>query len=85
VKDNGKGMPKDVQKRVFEPFFTTKEAGKGTGLGLSISADIIRKHGGEISVESEVGVGTAFTVKLPVDSPLQQAIHVDEAKGANND
>jgi signal transduction histidine kinase len=71
VKDNGKGMPKDVQKRVFEPFFTTKEAGKGTGLGLSISADIIRKHGGEISVASEVGVGTAFTVKLPVDSPLQ--------------
>jgi len=85
VKDNGKGMPKDVQKRVFEPFFTTKEAGKGTGLGLSISADIVRKHGGEIAVESEFGEGTTFTVRLPLNSPLQQAIHADEAKGANND
>jgi PAS domain S-box-containing protein len=77
VKDNGKGMPKEVQKRVFEPFFTTKEAGKGTGLGLSISADIIRKHGGEMSVESEPGAGTTFIVKLPLNSPLQELIHVD--------
>lgn len=71
VADNGKGMPEQVKNRIFEPFFTTKEAGKGTGLGLSISADIIRKHGGEISVESAVGVGTTFTVKLPVKSPFQ--------------
>jgi PAS domain S-box-containing protein len=77
VKDNGKGMPKEVQKRVFEPFFTTKEAGKGTGLGLSISADIIRKHGGELSVESELGAGTTFIVQLPLNSPLQQLIHSD--------
>jgi two-component system NtrC family sensor kinase len=66
-----------VQQRVFEPFFTTKEAGKGTGLGLSISADIIRKHGGEITVESEPGAGTTFTVRLPVNSPLQQVIQAD--------
>jgi two-component system, NtrC family, sensor kinase len=66
VKDAGKGMPEAVKKRVFEPFFTTKAAGKGTGLGLSISADIVRKHGGEISVESTEGVGTTFTVRLPV-------------------
>jgi two-component system NtrC family sensor kinase len=75
VADNGKGMPENIRSHVFEPFFTTKETGKGTGLGLSISADIVRKHGGEISVESEVGVGTTFTVKLPVNSPYQQSVH----------
>ncbi|MDD2734243.1 MAG: ATP-binding protein [Desulfuromonadaceae bacterium] len=66
VADTGKGMPEHIQKSIFEPFFTTKEVGKGTGLGLSISADIIRKHGGEITVTSEVGCGTTFTVILPV-------------------
>ena len=67
VADTGKGIPKEVQERIFEPFFTTKPAGKGTGLGLSISADIIRKHQGEISVESEPGKGTTFVVRLPVE------------------
>jgi two-component system NtrC family sensor kinase len=61
-------MPEEVQKRVFEPFFTTKPAGKGTGLGLSISADIIHKHHGEISVESQTGAGTTFTVRLPLET-----------------
>lgn len=82
VADTGKGMPEEVKKCIFEPFFTTKEAGKGTGLGLSISADIIRKHGGEISVESEVGVGTIFTVKLPVKNQFQQLINTE---GASNE
>jgi signal transduction histidine kinase len=68
VADTGKGMPEAVQKKVFEPFFTTKPAGKGTGLGLSISADIIRKHHGEITVASEPGKGTTFTVRLPVNN-----------------
>lgn len=69
VTDSGCGIPEGIRQRIFEPFFTTKEVGKGTGLGLSISYDIIRKHGGEISVESETGQGTTFTVKLPVSGP----------------
>lgn len=69
VSDNGKGITEENLKRIFEPFFTTKEVGKGTGLGLSISYDIIKKHGGDIAVESQVGVGTTFTVRLPIDGP----------------
>lgn len=67
IADTGKGMPEEVRKRIFEPFFTTKPAGKGTGLGLSISGDIIRKHHGDISVDSEPDKGTTFTVRLPVE------------------
>lgn len=67
VADTGRGMPEEVCARVFEPFYTTKQAGKGTGLGLSISADIVRKHKGEINVESEPGKGTVFTVRLPTE------------------
>ncbi len=66
VADNGRGIPEDIIHRVFEPFFTTKEVGKGTGLGLSIVYHIVKKHNGEIIVESEVGRGTAFMVKIPV-------------------
>jgi two-component system NtrC family sensor kinase len=65
--DSGHGIrPEDVD-RVFEPFFTTKEVGHGTGLGLAISFGIVKEHHGSISVESEIGKGTAFTVSLPVD------------------
>ncbi len=65
VTDNGHGIPHELKERIFEAFFTTKEEGKGTGLGLSISCDIINKHHGELLMESIVGVGTTFTVKLP--------------------
>ena len=66
IRDNGKGMPPEVQKRIFEPFFTTKPVGKGTGLGLSIAFDIVyKKHGGCIDVESAVGSGSTFRVTLP--------------------
>ncbi|MDD2309128.1 MAG: ATP-binding protein [Desulfuromonadaceae bacterium] len=72
VADTGCGMPDEIQRKIFEPFFTTKEIGKGTGLGLSISYDIIRKHGGEITVASEVGRGSTFVVRLPLEPSVQK-------------
>jgi len=66
VADTGQGIPEANLNRIFEPFFTTKEVGKGTGLGLSITYDIVKKHNGEITVRSEPGKGTDFTVRIPV-------------------
>jgi two-component system NtrC family sensor kinase len=65
IADTGSGIPKDKINKIFDPFFTTKEVGKGTGLGLSICYDIVKKHKGEITVDSVVGQGTTFTVILP--------------------
>ena len=65
VQDNGKGIPKEDIGKLFEPFFTTKGI-KGTGLGLSVSYGIMKKYGGEIAVESEVGKGSIFSLILPV-------------------
>ncbi|MCS6988403.1 MAG: ATP-binding protein [Chloroherpetonaceae bacterium] len=66
ISDNGKGIPKEHLNKIFEPFFTTKPVGQGTGLGLSIAYKIIERHNGAIDVESEVGKGSTFTIKLPV-------------------
>ena len=67
VEDTGAGIEADHIPRLFDPFFTTKEVGKGTGLGLSVSYGILQKHGGSISVHSEKGRGTTFTVVLPCE------------------
>lgn len=66
IRDNGPGIPEEVITKIFDPFFTTKPVGEGTGLGLSIVHGIIERHGGEIRVESKVGVGTTFTIELPL-------------------
>jgi PAS domain S-box-containing protein len=66
VSDTGVGIPRQNLVKIFEPFFTTKEAGKGTGLGLSITYEIIQRHKGEITVKSEVGKGTTFTIRIPL-------------------
>lgn len=68
VRDNGCGIPKDVQERVFEPFFTTKAVGKGTGQGLNIAYSVIvEKHRGRLELESREGEGSCFTVYVPVE------------------
>ena len=67
VSDQGAGIPEDLLESIFDPFFTTKAVGEGTGLGLSVSYGIIEDHGGNISVASEEGVGTTFTIVLPID------------------
>ncbi len=66
VSDNGKGIPPERLNRIFEPFYTTKAPGRGTGLGLSLCHRVIKQHGGHILVDSQIDVGTKFTVILPV-------------------
>jgi signal transduction histidine kinase/CheY-like chemotaxis protein len=65
--DTGKGISPENIQNIFDPFFTTKEVGEGTGLGLSVSYGIVKAHGGDIEVESQVGKGTTFVIKLPLD------------------
>jgi two-component system NtrC family sensor kinase len=64
-RDDGHGIQPEIMKDIFKPFFTTKDVGTGTGLGLYVSYEIIKKHEGDISVSSEVGKGTTFTIELP--------------------
>ncbi len=66
ISDNGTGIPDAIKDKIFQPFFTTKPTGHGTGLGLSLSYDIVKAHGGEIKVESQVGKGTTFSIQLPI-------------------
>ena len=81
VRDNGVGMPEDVANKIFNPFFTTKPAEKGTGLGLAISNDIVRRHGGSISVDTKPNEYTEMTILVP----LVPAKNAAEAEGAQTD
>ncbi|ESP94307.1 hypothetical protein N483_23080 [Pseudoalteromonas luteoviolacea NCIMB 1944] len=67
VKDNGPGIPLDIQEKVFDPFFTTKEVGQGSGLGLSVSYNLSKRLGGSLSLQSEPGECTSFTLALPIN------------------
>ena len=65
VEDTGSGIPVENMSKIYEPFFTTKEVGKGTGLGLAVCYGIISEHGGRLSVRSNIGKGTTFSIFLP--------------------
>jgi signal transduction histidine kinase len=66
IGDTGVGMKPEALEHIFEPFFTTKSVGHGTGLGLSVAYSIVKRHQGQIEVKSEIGMGTVFTILLPV-------------------
>jgi len=73
VEDDGAGVAPEHLERIFDPFFTTKAVGEGLGLGLAIAHGIVRRHGGEIRVESRLGRGTRMSVHLPVDADTMAA------------
>ncbi len=74
IRDNGSGIPSPIKDKIFDPFFTTKPVGQGTGLGLSICYQIIEKHGGKISVNSQIGEGTEFAIALPLKQTSSQPV-----------
>src|SRR5438270_840384 len=74
VKDNGPGIPPERLGDIFRPFVSTKGA-RGTGLGLAVSRKILREHGGDILVQSEVGIGSTFTLRLPYRNPAKEVVH----------
>ncbi len=76
ISDTGAGIPENVRERIFEPFFTTKPIGRGTGQGLAIARSVVEgKHGGSLTFETEVGKGTTFYVRLPMNS--EQAVEAE--------
>ncbi|WP_186645717.1 hybrid sensor histidine kinase/response regulator [Fluviispira vulneris] len=71
ISDTGTGIPEDIKIKIFDSFFTTKPKGEGTGLGLSIVKNIVVEHGGELLLETELGVGSIFTIKIPTSKILR--------------
>jgi signal transduction histidine kinase len=80
IRDNGSGIDTQHLNHIFDPFFTTKEAGLGTGLGLSIAYGIVKNHGGNIQVESEVGKGSSFFFTFPYLTPSGNGTEEDHEK-----
>jgi PAS domain S-box-containing protein len=83
IADTGTGIPKNIVNKIFEPFFTTKERGKGTGLGLSMVYGAIKEHKGYITVQSEPGAGTIFTVYLPASRTAAPALAKEQVASVN--
>ncbi|MCP5468107.1 MAG: response regulator [Deltaproteobacteria bacterium] len=71
IRDDGPGIPLEIQNKIFDPFFTTKEIGKGTGLGLYLSQQIIKEHDGNMIMQSTPGQGTQFTITIPIEKPQE--------------
>ncbi|MEM3819873.1 MAG: HAMP domain-containing sensor histidine kinase, partial [Nitrososphaerota archaeon] len=72
IRDTGDGIPKEDLDKIFEPFYSKHKGKGGLGLGLTISQEIVKMHGGTIIVESELGKGSVFTIKLPRGAPFDQ-------------
>ena len=79
VTDTGAGIPSEIMEKIFDPYFTTKEAGKGTGLGLSVVHGIVTKHKGAITITSELGKGSTFSVFFPAIDKEEQPAELDSA------
>jgi PAS domain S-box-containing protein len=78
VRDDGPGIPADIQERIFDPFFTTKKPGEGTGMGLSVAHGVVRKYGGDIKVKSAPGAGATFDVYLPLADAVGEIVDAPE-------
>jgi signal transduction histidine kinase len=85
IADNGCGIPEENLSKIRDPFFTTKEVGTGTGLGLSIVDEIMRAHGGELIIESEVGKGSSFTILLPIKQAAENTTPIENPEPAESE
>ena len=83
IQDDGGGIPSSALSKIFDPFFTTKPIGEGTGMGLSISYKIIGAHGGKILVDTEPGIGTTFSILLPITQSRQTPAFIEDEEDAN--